>query len=232
MSVSDKIRDLFFPPKCILCNRLIKRRVAFCDRCLPEVPFVEGKICRVCGIPLSEEFPSPICARCREIKPAFQSNTSLLEHKQFGRRSVLAMKYEKPYAAYDLARLLAYRLSSEQRQVDCITSVPMRRWDEWRSGRNVAYTLALYIAKTLSIPHKELLCKVRKTEKQKTLSAHQRVFNVRGAYAVHGDVSGQRILLIDDVFTTGATLNECAKVLKRAGAACVYTATVSIRDRL
>lgn len=232
MNVSDKIRDLFFPPRCILCDAFIEKRTAFCEECLPEIPFVEGKICHVCGIPLSEEFPAPVCARCRKMKPAFQSNTSLLEHKAFGRRSVLVMKYEKSYAAYDLAQLLAARLSSQKENIDCVTSVPMRKVDEWRRGQNVSYTLSLYTAKALGLPQRELLCKVRKTEKQKTLSAHQRVFNVRGAYAVRGNVSGQRILLIDDVFTTGATLSECARVLKRAGAACVYTATVSIRDRL
>lgn len=231
LNIPKKLRTLLFPPKCLLCGALIPERSGFCDACRPEIPWIEGKVCEKCGIPLSEEFPSPICGRCREMRPRFIRNVSLMEHKGDGRRALLAMKYRSKAAAVDLSKLLSERLTEEGVPADVVTYVPVAPKEAWKKEFPVTRIMAGAVAKERGLTCKTLLKKVRMTEKQKELTAKQRVINVHGAYAADGDVKGKTVLLVDDVFTTGATLNECARVLTRAGAT-VYTATISIRDRL
>ena len=91
--------------------------------------------------------------------------------------------------------------------------------------------LARYTAKYLGAKYEEVLIKKRETKKQKSLTAAQRKQNVRGAYIAFNRPEGESLLIIDDVFTTGATLNECAKAVRRIYKGRIYTATLSIRDR-
>ena len=231
MKITEVIKNLFFPPRCASCFKVMGKPVSFCGTCMPEIPFVDGITCDKCGISLSANFPAPICARCNDRKFHFDKNIPLMEHFGKGREVVLNMKYRRPSVINDMALLMAKRIASEEKCFDAVTFVPMTKKDENEKEIHTTYFLSKRIAKILRCRHEELLIKVRETKKQKELTEKGRITNVLGAYKVTGDVKDKCILLVDDVFTTGATMDECAKILKRAGAKEVITASLSIRDR-
>jgi ComF family protein len=110
---------------------------------------------------------------------------------------------------------------------DCVTAVPMHKRECRERGFNQAQRLAQAVALRLRLPYETLLTKITVTAPQKTLTAVERSGNLLGVFDVCGDVSGKTILLVDDVITTGATLNECAKMLKLFGAHEVYAVTAA-----
>lgn len=231
MKLLGFVNELFFPPRCAVCFKVLGKRVMFCGNCMPEIPFVDGETCDKCGISLSADFPSPICGRCRKRNFHFEKNIPVMEHTGYGREAVLNMKYKSFPVIKDMAYLMAERIRQENLCFDLVTFVPMTAKDEREKDIHVTYFLSRYLSKFLGVSHSEAMKKTRETKKQKELTENERIINVRGAYKVCKDVKGKCILLVDDVFTTGATMDECAKILKRAGAEKVYCATLSIRDR-
>lgn len=225
------IKNFFFPQCCATCGSPSGNGNIFCSDCMPEIPFVYGKVCEKCGIALSFEFPSPICGRCRERNFSFDKNIPLMEYSGFGKKTLLNIKYKSYASCRDMGIILARKIKGMEYDFDFVTSVPERPKEERKKGISIPRVLARVISGSLGIPHKELLLKVKDTKKQKELTAKQRIINVRGAYKAAYPVKDKKILLIDDVFTTGATLDECSRILKRAGAKSVVTATVAIRDR-
>ncbi len=231
MKFFDFIAELIFPPRCACCLKVIGKHTVFCGDCMPEILFVDGVACEKCGIPLSANFPSPVCGRCRERNFSFDKNIPLMEHFGCGRETVINMKYKSHPVIKDVAILMANRIMPILDLIDEVTFVPMTKKEERKKDIHITYFLSKEIAKLIGVPHKELLCKTRETKKQKELTEKGRIENVRGAFEIKGDVKGKTVLIIDDVFTTGATMEECAKVLKRAGAFAVFSATASIRNR-
>lgn len=231
MKLLSVIGELLFPPRCASCLKVLGKRNVFCGNCMPEIPFVEGETCEKCGISLSPDFPSPICGRCRRRNFHFDKNISVLEHCGKGRQAILNMKYKSSPVIKDMANLLAERIKRANLHFDLVTFIPMTRKEEREKDIHITYFLSKYLAKYVGVKHSELISKIRETKKQKELTEKERILNVRGAYKVCRDVEGKNILLVDDVFTTGATMDECAKILKRAGAANVFCITASIRDR-
>lgn len=231
MKLSECVKNLLFPPKCLCCGEIIKDGRVFCDTCLPEIGFTEGKCCKVCGIPLNPHFESPICARCRDLKLYFDRNLPVMEHTGFGRRAVLNVKYGKRSFIPSAAFLITDKLIKNKILPDAVTFVPETDKSKSKRGYGVTEMLSFYTAKYLGVEHIKALKKIRETEKQKELTANQRKINVRGAYKLNDIPQGESVLIIDDVFTTGATMNECAKIIKREFNGKIYTATLTIRDR-
>lgn len=232
MKVFNFILNLLFPPKCAACDNLIPWDETFCRECLPEIEYLDGKLCEKCGIPMNTSSPSPVCSRCSGQKLYFRKNISLLEHRGKAREAVLNMKYKSEALTFTLGRELARRIKDEDLNAEILTFVPMTRKEENKKSKNIPYLLSKAAGEELKVPVRELLVKVKETQKQKDLTAKQRALNVHNAFDVAEDVRGKTILIVDDVFTTGSTMNECAKMLVKNGAKAVYTATVSIRDRV
>lgn len=231
MKLAERIKFILFPPRCLACGRTITHRDVFCADCLPEIPFVEGNLCAVCGIEMHPDFPSPICGRCRELEPKFLKNFPVIEHKGLGRQAVLNFKYGSEGTVPDAALLLARKIAGSGVLPEVITSVPDTKSAKVKKDGSRTEALARYTAKYLGAKYEEVLIKKRETKKQKSLTAAQRKQNVRGAYIAFNRPGGESLLIIDDVFTTGATLNECAKAVRRIYKGRIYTATLSIRDR-
>ena len=231
MKLSERIKFIIFPPKCLACGTTLARRTIFCDDCIPEVPFVEGNLCGICGIEMHPDSPSPICGRCRNLMPKFLRNFPVLEHKGLGRRAVLNFKYGAEGTVPDAAILIAKKVVGEGVIPETVTNVPDTKKARLEKDGSRTEALARYVAKYLGVKYEPVFKKTLETEKQKSLTAEQRKLNVRGAYSAVKAPEGESVLIIDDVFTTGATLNECAKVLKRVYNGRIYTATLTIRDR-
>lgn len=199
-----------FPAKCACCDQVIRPGHYLCPSCrqsLPhwdQPPFPDGWLDGV-SCPLSYTGGVP---------------QAISKFKFHDRRELAAL----------FAPLMAGQGSPHWQPLclDLVTAVPMYPAKQRRRGYNQAVLLARELSRTTGIPCREdLLRKVRDNRIQHSLSAKERQENVRGVYQVAGDVQGKRILLVDDVYTTGATMNACARVLKNAGAQLVWGAAAA-----
>jgi ComF family protein len=217
--------DFVFPRKCYGCRGILKEgEELFCTECAGTFRKVEHPLCTVCGLPFKTHTgPDHICPGCSESPPAFEIVRSALVYEGAVRRAIHRFKYSGHlYLNKGLGDILAdFAEDVYQREPwDCVAAVPLHPSKLRERGFNQALMLARRLAKR--IPCRVLpdaLVRERRTPPQTELSRKDRVGNVRGAFrAVGSNVAGSRVLLVDDVMTTGATMRECAKTLKRAGA--------------
>ncbi len=208
--------DFLFPPKCVLCRRVLSSSAR--------------ELCQDCEA-LEHWHPSSK----RKIQ-FLDSHTAIWYYEENPRRAILSYKfYRARHLGRKLGRLLAAHIQQrELEQVDCITWVPVTYRRRWERGYNQSELLAKEASRVLGIPALPLLKKVRHTRRQARMNAPQRKANILGAFApVKGqNVAGKRVLLIDDVLTTGATAGECARVLSAAGAREVHCAAVAASRKL
>ena len=207
-----RIGELLFPPKCVLCGRLLNKQEL--DLC--------GK-CRLDG---------PECAAVRRKIPFVESSVAVWYYEDPVRRSLLRYKfYGKRHYAKGYGRMLAMKLQRQYEDgFDLITWVPVSRRRRLRRGYDQVELLAQAVCHELGMEPVSCLRKVRHNPPQSGITGQaQRRANVLGVYDAVDPArfAGKRVLLLDDIITTGATLSECARVLLTAGAAQVHCAAVA-----
>ncbi len=188
------------------------------------MPFVGRPFCRRCGAPTAFEVYS--CGECSSRDFGFDGARAPLRYEGAGKELVHALKYKgyAPVVEKVMAPLMANLLDGNHR-FDLVVPVPLHRTRLAKRGFNQAELMARGVAERINAPVLDKLRVVRRTRDQVELSSEARRTNVAGAYASKGPVVG-RILLVDDVFTTGATLSECAEALRKAGAGEVQALTL------
>jgi ComF family protein len=213
--------NLFYPQRCVGCSGRASDVV--CWACFEALPFVGHPFCERCGAPTAFEVYG--CGECSNRDFEFDGARAPLRYEGVGRELVRVLKYEGylHVAEKVMAPLMADLLGGGR--FDGVVPVPLHRARLARRGFNQAELMARGVAERINAPVLDKLKVVRRTRDQVELSANARRANVAGAYAARGPVMG-RILLVDDVFTTGATLSECAAVLKRAGAKEIQALTL------
>jgi len=229
-----------FPPRCAGCN--CWNEDIFCATCREQLRYLTTPLCQVCGKPFDPLAKGAhLCAECRPNRyhkpPAFTALRSCYVFEGPVREAVHRYKYEnRTVLAVALADVLAEFWqhgcgdSLETPQLDVVTAVPLHWWRRYRRGYNQSELLANRLAEQLQVPAKVLLQRIRPTRPQIYLGHNQRAGNVKNAFVMEkraSSVKKKSVLLIDDVCTTGATLRECARVLKRAGAQSVYGLTLA-----
>lgn len=227
--------DLLFPPRCMACRaaaRVAGPRIHFCGACATSIDRERGKeACPTCAATVAQhEVRAGRCAECRNTRPKILALArvgpyhgvlgELLRQYKYSRREELL-----PVLADWL--ISALRLTDWLPDVEAVTCVPTHWRRQVRTRFYPAADLARYAARRLDIPFVPLLRR-KPGPHQVGLSYSERLNNVLGVFSMRRgtELKGARILIIDDVRTTGATLNECAKVLRRAGAARTYGAVV------
>ncbi|MEF8726300.1 MAG: ComF family protein [Candidatus Bipolaricaulota bacterium] len=221
--------DILYPPHCYLCGKPLTTHGYICPDCLDSFEEITGPICEKCGQPARK--PGGVCSECSEGNREFFLARSFGRYKPGGglAESIKGLKYEGEKAlAKGLASLLARGESGEfLERVDAITFVPLSRKKLADRGFNQAELLAQSLARDRGIPSFQTLIKERATKPQAELGREERLVNVRGSFTYRKRVDYESVMLVDDVFTTGATVDECSKVLKEAGVGRVFVATLA-----
>jgi ComF family protein len=237
--MSAGLLSLVFPDDCRVCGKPLKNvsRVPVCPACLSEPePFAAEYQCVCCRTPFLNPHPldaSGRCALCRLGLSGFDAVYAYGSYEGSLRKLIQLFKYGRiPTLAAPLGRLLAAAVPRE-RAFDVIVPMPMHWRRRWSRGFNQAELLARTLEKRLGLPVRNAVRRVKATPPQAGLTAGQRRANMSAAFQIKRPeiVRGKRVLLVDDVFTTGATAGACARTLKRAGAAYIAVLTVARADR-
>ena len=230
----ESVIDLLYPPACLLCHRrLASADQAFCEVCEQAMPRCVPPVCQRCGVGLSAAYDARlVCQRCRETPFAFERARSPLVYLGAARDAVQAFKYQgRRRIGLWLAQRMAQIGSCELPLSDMTRVVPVpRHWAKERlRGLNPAAFLAHAVANLLKISYedKALIC-TRWTKTQTRLNLRQRARNVENAFRAHPNrLMDQTVLLVDDVFTSGATTQACTLTLREAGVKTVFVLTAA-----
>ncbi len=227
--------DLVLPPQCLSCGAIAEGEASLCAGCFSGIRFLSQPLCDGCGYPfeLGEGATAALCAACLRRAPSFDRARAVFVYDDESRGLVIGFKHaDRTHAAPAFARWLARAGAELINECDLIAPVPLHRWRLFSRRYNQAALLALALARLTAKPCVPgLLRRVRATPSQGGLGRLGRARNVRGAFAVtereRERLAGRRVLLIDDVLTTGATAVEAARALKAAGAAAVDVLTLA-----
>ncbi|MBI5182625.1 MAG: ComF family protein [Nitrospirae bacterium] len=241
-SFSKNLLNFLLPTTCNICKLPIKEwnNPYICCACWKKIRLIDDPVCPCCGIPFKSSValirsPDYLCGECRGKRRYFTKAISVGVYEGTLSEAIHIFKYQKRQAmARHLNNLMPDPLLQKLAQGDIIIPVPLYKKRLNERGFNQSLLIAHYMSNRLSIPLCiEGLQRTRWTRPQIELTREERLKNVRGAFAVGADfkpattIKGKRVILVDDVYTTGATVNECAKVLKKGGAKEVYVFTIA-----
>ena len=226
--------DALFPPVCPITDEPVARAGMIAPGAWSQIAFIDDPACRRCGVPFPfDPGGETECAACVADPPAYDRARAAVVYDETSKRLVLALKHGSRTDAVNTMAAWLVRIGGETLTgSNAVIPVPLHPSRLRMRRFNQAALLAKAVAETASIPFEpDVLMRRRRTDSQEGRSAKGRKRNVAGAFAVRSDmrqrVAGGSYVIVDDVHTTGATLNACAKALKRAGAARVEALTVA-----
>ncbi|MDD6212244.1 MAG: ComF family protein [Clostridiales bacterium] len=232
-TVKEILLSLLFPRRCPVCQEIVEPvGEKICPSCRKKISFICEPCCQKCGKPILKE-EDEWCYDCQQHVRTFDCGVSLMNYDKIGRRTMKAFKYQgrQEYADFYMEELFS-RHGKELRgfRPDCIIPVPIHKSRRRKRGYNQAELLAKRLGKRLQIPVEcDLLVRYRKTTAQKELNAQERQRNLEKALRVRFLPKGmERVILVDDIYTTGSTAEACTRVLKKAGVGRVMVVTVCI----
>ena len=219
----------FYPDVCPRCDKVIGR-VGLCEDCKGTFRRIQQPICGVCGRTMSEDGFS--CEECKRIKHYFKRNVSVFEYRGDIKETIYRFKYGnmRCYAEFFAAEAIKrYGKLLKAWKIDAIVPVPMYKPKQRKRGYNQAEEFARSLAKACGIKmDNKLLVRLKDTLPMKTLSKQQRYENLKKAFIVNKKRQKyKRVLIVDDIFTTGSTLDACARVLRKNGVEVVYGMCIS-----
>jgi competence protein ComFC len=225
---------LCFPPHCAECGAATERGVHLCGRCAEDVRRIEPPFCERCSQPfdgaITQQF---VCSNCAGREVHFECAVAPYQSRGVVRDLIHAFKYDhrlylrRPLAAWLAEALADPRIAS--RPFSALVPVPLHHIRYREREFNQAAELARLVARSAGVPMWDCLRRTRYTTTQTKLDRHERMENLRGAFRVrhNAGVKDRHLVLVDDVFTTGSTVEECSCVLLRAGAASVRVITIA-----
>jgi ComF family protein len=216
--------DWIYPPQCISCESPGHQ---WCPDCFNNIKLIQPPICKICGIPLNK---GNKCGNCLSVTPAFDALRSWGVYNDTLKIGIIKLKYQNNvFLASRMAQPLTDILLEQNWKIDLIIPVPLSSTKKRIRGYNQSNLLAKQIAWSVGLSNRPYALKrVLDTPAQVTLTYHERKSNVTNAFVAESKwVNHQNVLLIDDVATTGATLQACSEALKQAGAKKVYCLTIA-----
>ncbi|MGI6072431.1 MAG: ComF family protein [Lachnospiraceae bacterium] len=242
----ESLLGWLFPRVCPLCGEILRPAEAekrlkkcgnpyICPVCYDKLDFADGQArCMCCSRPLEDE-QEQYCRDCSEKIREFDRGISMMLHNDAARKIIYDLKYSSmkdngDFLAFEAARRIGETI--RRMDVDAIIPVPLHRKRLRERGYNQAAEIAKrfvnFMEEDFTIDE-EYLVRRKKTQPLKGMSGQERMSSLQGVFAINKEAGRyERVLIVDDIFTTGATLNECAKTLKQAGVNMVYFMTMSI----
>lgn len=218
-SIPARIVTFALPPRCAGCGQIVARDLELCVACWQSLDFLTGEGCDRCGVPLSGGLVT--CAPCLQAPPAHDGVLAAVSYGDVARHLALKLKHGRRIG---LARLFAKLMAGKLAGRDgVLVPVPLHRWRLWHRGFNQSALMARHLSAASGMPVSiDALERTRATPVLRELGRRDRENAVRGAFRVSGAgqkmVEGRNVILVDDVYTSGATANACARALKQAKA--------------
>lgn len=227
-----KLLNIVLPPICGICKEFVNEENTLCPTCFKQMNFITKPYCKICGRPFEFAVSDDcVCSQCLMEQPLFSKARSVLVYNDASKKLILPFKNGD---RLDLAPLLAKMMQRSAtdmiNETDIIIPVPLHRWRLFKRKYNQSAILAQKLAKIFCKEYSpDALKRIRASPSQGHLTAKERRKNVVNAFHVKRPekVYQKSVLLIDDVLTTGATANECAKVLLKSGASQVFLLTIA-----
>lgn len=244
--ILEAFLDFLFPAECTFCKNFLgeERILNFCKNCWGRVELIKDSVCCGCGRPLpsqnvSETAPDFTCENCRKGLYYFDKARAVGKYEGVLKEAIHQFKYEptrvgrgKPGLGRHLAKFMIQYLPSDLNlnTFDRIIPVPLHEnRKRWR-GFNQSEILGKFLGQHYQIPlDTHHLYRIKETQPQVELTGRERIKNVRGAFVVQRaeDLEGKKVVLVDDVFTTGSTVNESSRMLKKAGVREILVLTLA-----
>lgn len=230
--------DILYPYRCPACKKIVNSS-GFCELCWKSLIFIEEPCCFVCGKPIDTTVSKGlICAECLKVRYYFDRSFSVFVYNDTIAKSIFEFKfYQKLFLGKFFTNFLYNKIKNFDEKIDFIIGVPMHYKKLIQRGYNQSVILAVELSKKLNIPHiNNLIIKIKDTKAQVKLNSKTRKVNLRHAFKLNNKykslIKNKNILIVDDVFTTGSTINECSKILKND--ACVnrvFAITIAKTDQ-
>lgn len=227
MELAQKLLSSLFPSRCLLCKKTVQKcveiqGVEICPACYQALPH-NTNACSRCALPLADDANATLCGRCIKKRPVFDYSKSIFRYEDDIIHLIHQIKFaEKISYTKSIGKILlktvVEEILPEQGRPDCIIPVPLHNKRLRQRGYNQSTEISRVVSKAtgISIAHDAVIRKCS-TQKQTGLTAKERRKNIKGAYRVNNVAAYKHVLIVDDVVTTGSTVNELAKVLKRSG---------------
>lgn len=233
----DIFLSLLFPPRCPVCDDIVpvgEGRVCF--SCRPKIRYITEPTCRKCGRQLNDN-AKVFCMECEKRKHIFDRGVALYDYQSM-KKSIFRFKYKGrcEYAKFYAEDIYAHLKDELQNMgADVIVPIPLHKSRKKSRGYNQAELVARHLSRLTGIPmQKNLVIRAKKTVPQKELDSRARQNNLKKAFHINPNVVklNKRILLVDDIYTTGSTIDAVSDVLKRRGAETIYFVTLCIGESL
>lgn len=231
--VFEAVLDILFPRRCPVCHEIIGtagRKT--CAECEQKLIAVKEPYCMKCGKPVRRD-EDEYCQECREKEQNFIEGRAVFVYDEIMKKSIYRFKYggRQEYARYyaqEIKRSLGGKIQEWDAQA--LIPIPLHKSRQGSRGYNQAELIAKELEKLTEIPvYRKLIKRVKRTEVQKNLNVNERENNLKRAFKIEkNDVKLKSVILIDDIFTTGSTINEAARCLREAGIPNVYFVVLSI----
>ena len=224
----EKLLGLLYPAKCPFCGKIWS---GICDDCREKYPMIQEPRCKKCGKPIQKE-TEEYCYDCKKTEHYYEWGRSLWIHKAPVNEAIYAFKYKNRRCygevfARELAKVYGKRL--KEQNVELIIPIPLHKSRRRERGYNQTEIIAKYLGDYtgIEVDHTSLV-RNKKTSPQKRYSDKERKKNMKNAFALKKKIDAENVVLIDDIYTTGSTIDEAARILKKSGVSNVCFLTISV----
>lgn len=233
MKLINKILSFIFPNRCICCNVKISFDGIYCTKCWQKLEFIGHNICQKCSHPFEidlEDCKNVICLKCHYKKFFFDKTIVVYHYNATIAQAIANFKYrDQTFLAKKFAEILMTKIANEIEEADIVCVVPLHLQKLYKRKFNQSLLIAKFVARTKLCY--DLLIRIKNQKPQVRLTFKQRLKNVKSSFIVnpkyHNILKGKKIILIDDVITTAATVNSCAKKLKKYQVAKVTVVAIA-----